>query len=85
MRPAGLETVQPVLPFWGFSGHPQTPPPEARPLDTLTRCAGLHASRPFREPERKVRTLDHRLHECRPVIFCCPDKLITYDIQIFTA
>ena len=30
-RPAGLETVQPVLLYWGFRCRPQTPPPEASP------------------------------------------------------
>ena len=29
--------------------RPQTPPPEACPLDTFARCAGFNASRPFRQ------------------------------------
>ena len=38
--PAGRHrTVKPVLVCWGLCGRPQTPPPEAWPLDSITRFA----------------------------------------------
>jgi len=39
---------------WELRCHPQSPLPEAWPLDTFTRFAGFNASRPFRRTERKV-------------------------------
>jgi hypothetical protein len=52
--PGWTEWFSRVLPRWGLCCRPQTPPPEARPLDTFARCPGFNASRPFRRTERKV-------------------------------
>ncbi len=75
IRPTGLETVQPVLLCWGLRCRPQTPPPEAWPLDSIHPLALVLGGSPLKAffcMSKRFKSIAGKYELCPPVVTRAP-------------